>query len=74
MRIRLELANEAWHLNTDGDGNAVRTHIDFAKLWITKIQPYPSALLALDKELDSGKTSKTLFDKMFYKSLVLGKQ
>lgn len=74
LRIRLELANEAWYLNTDGDGSAVRAHIDFAKLWVTRLQPYPSALLALNKELETGKITRTIFNKTLYKSLVLGKQ
>ena len=48
LRIRLELANESWYINTDGDGSGIRSHIDFAKLWVTRLQPYPSALLALN--------------------------
>lgn len=74
VRIRLELADEAWYLNTDGNGNAIRSHIDFAKLWVTRLQPYPSALIALNKLLEGGRDTKTLFNKTLYKSMVLGKQ
>ena len=74
VRIRLELANEAWYINTDGDGSGIRSHIDFAKLWVTRLQPYPSALQSLNNQLETGKDTKTLFNKTLYKTLVLGNQ
>ena len=74
VRIRLELANEAWYVNTDGDGAGIRSHIDFAKLWVTRLQPYPSALLSLNNQLAAGHDTKTLFNKTLFKSIVLGKQ
>lgn len=74
VRIRMELANESWFVNTDGDGSTIRAHIDFAKLWVTRLQPYPAALQALNRQMELGKTSDSLFNKTLYKSLVLGKQ
>ena len=74
VRIRLELSNEAWYVNTDGDGAGIRAHIDFAKLWVTRLQPYPSALLSLNNQLAAGHDTKTLFNKTLFKSIVLGKQ
>ena len=74
VRIRLELSNEAWYVNTDGNGSGIRSHIDSAKLWVTRLQPYATALLSLNKQLEAGHDTKTLFNKTLYKSLVLGKQ
>ena len=74
VRIRLELSSEAWYVNTDGDGAGIRSHIDFAKLWVTRLQPYPSALLSLNNQLAAGHDTKTLFNKTLFKSIVLGKQ
>ena len=66
--------NEASYVNTDGDGAGIRSHIDYAKLWITRLQPYAPALLPLNNQLEAGHDTKTLFNKTLYKSLVLGKQ
>ena len=74
LRIRLELANESWYLNTDGNGSEIRSHIDFAKLWVSRITPYPAALQSLNSQLQAGAETRTLFNKTLFKSLVLGKQ
>ena len=74
VKIRLELADEAWYLNTDGDGGVMRSHVDYAKLWVTYLQPYSSALQALNNQLNSGESTKSIFNKTLYKSIVLGRQ
>jgi hypothetical protein len=76
IRLRLELAPESWILMSDQDGSAYQLNIDFAKLWVTRLHPYPSALASLNKALESGqgKVTKSIFNKTLYKSLVLGRQ
>ncbi|XP_069177093.1 uncharacterized protein [Procambarus clarkii] len=52
MRLRLELSPHAWVLNTSvDDGSKYRLHMDYAKLWVTRVFPYPSAYLALNSSL-----------------------
>ena len=40
VRVRLELANESWVLNTHQDGNSFKFNLDSAKLWVDRIVPW----------------------------------
>ena len=73
VRVRLELSPHAWLLNTSAtDGSKYRIHMDYAKLWVTRVFPYPSAYLALNGALVSSPDPVTYtFNRTISKTYVL---
>lgn len=70
VRIRLELADKAWFLNTHQDGNAFKFILDAAKLWVDRVVPQPSALESLNLSLTSQVIQYT-YNRTLYKTCVL---
>ena len=70
VKIRLELANQAWFLNTLGDINNISLKVNKAKLWIDRVIPHYNALGALNKALTT-KPIEYIFRKMLYKTYIV---
>ena len=75
VRIRLEMAKQAWFLNGVNNVADVQCNVDFAALHVTRLCPYPSALNSLNKALGAGtgRVTRTIFNKTLSKQLVLAK-
>ena len=72
LRIRLELANNAWILSNARDNAADVLHIDDAKLWIDKVIPQPNALTSLNESLSRpGKMISYVFDRTLTRTYAL---
>lgn len=70
VRIRLELANKSWILNTPLDGNTYQYRINSARLYLDRVTPYVSALEALRSSLALSPVEYT-FNRSLYKTYVL---
>ena len=73
VRIRLELASNAWIINTVApDGGGVGININRAKLWIDRVIPHHNAITALNYALAT-KPIEYIFNKTLYKTFVIGR-
>ena len=72
VRIRLELASDAWLVLAKDNADKIKVQINAAKLLYTKLFPYPNALLALNSALDAGSVVQYTFTKNLVKSYILG--
>ena len=72
LRIRLELANNAWILGTAKDDVSYVLHINDAKLWLDKVIPQPNALTSLNESLSRpGKTINYVFNRTLTRTYAL---
>ena len=71
VRIRLELANKSWILNTDQDGTTYKIKINSARMWIDRVIPHATALQSLNKSLTL-KPMQYTYNRTLYKTYVLG--
>ncbi|XP_068227639.1 uncharacterized protein [Palaemon carinicauda] len=71
LRIRLELANDSWVMNTDKEGHLNNLTIQQSKLWIDLVTPHYNAMAALNQSLLS-KPIQYIFSKSLYKTYVVG--
>ena len=71
IRLRLELANKNWIINTDQDGSKFSLKIKKAKLWIDRVIPYEAALTSLYNSLMLKPVEYT-YNRTLYKTHVLG--
>ncbi|XP_068233732.1 uncharacterized protein [Palaemon carinicauda] len=72
VRIKLELAPNAWFINSTARTEEFRFHLQEARLHIDKIIPRPPALLALHQALLNPNTAvETVFNKTLYRTYVL---
>lgn len=70
VRIRLELSNREFILNTDQDGKLFKVQVDLARVWLDRVTPYRSALEAFNNSL-RGRNIEYTFTRSLYKSYVL---
>ena len=70
VRVRLELANNNWIINSPAQGG-IQLNISKAKLWIDRVTPQHNAIIALNKALVT-KPMEYIFKKTLYKSYVIG--
>ena len=71
LRIRLEMANNAWLLKSDGDVSDVSINITRAKLWLDRVIPQYNAMTALNQAL-MVKPIEYVFQKTLHKTYVIG--
>ena len=71
VRIRLELANKSWILNTHQAGDGFRFKLNAAKLWVDRVTPHSTALESLNQSL-AMKTMQYTYNRTLYKTYVLG--
>ena len=71
LRIRLEMANNNWLLNSNGDVSEVSLNIRKAKLWLDRVLPHYNAMMALNEAL-SVKPIEYVFQKTLHKTYVVG--
>ena len=71
VRIRLEIANKSWVLNTHQDGTAYKIKIDSARMWVDRVIPHTAALQSLEKSLTLRPMQYT-YNRTLYKTYVLG--
>lgn len=72
VRVKLEIASDAWFINSPGDNSNIRFYLNEARLHIDRIVPRPPALLALHKALASPNNSvQSVFDKTLYRIYTL---
>ena len=71
VRIRLEMANNAWIIKTDTGGSNIKPYIRKAKLWIDRVTPHYNALSALNESLNM-KPLEYIFHKTLHKTYVIG--
>ena len=71
LRIRLEMANNAWILNSDGNVSDVSLNITKAKLWLDRVIPHYNAMTALNQSLVV-KPIEYVFQKTLHKTYVIG--
>jgi hypothetical protein len=70
-RIRIDLAPASVIIHSHDAGADYRYHIHLSKLWVRKVRPTPSALLALNRELISKNLSlEYLFERPLVKTLI----
>jgi len=69
VRIRLELANASVVLLSPDDA-IYKYRIDLCKLWCKKVEPNPSAMIALNKTLSMGNSIEYMFDRPLVKTVV----
>lgn len=70
IRIRLELANKAWIINTDQDGDAFRFKLESARMWVDRVIPQTAAMQSLNESLMTRSLNYT-FTRSLYKTYVL---
>ena len=71
LRIRLEMANKEWLLNSDGDLAGVFINVSKAKLWVDRVIPHYNAMTALNHALAT-KPIEYVFQKTLHKTYVIG--
>ena len=71
VRIRLEMANNNWILNTDTELTNVSLNVFKAKLWIDRVLPHYNAMMALNEALNL-KPIEYVFQKTIHKTYVVG--
>lgn len=71
VRIRLEMANNNWIMNTHTNGDANSFSIESVKLWVDRVTPHHNAMLALNKSLMISPV-QYVFNKTLYKTYVIG--
>ena len=72
LRIRLELANNAWILATAKEDARYVLHINDAKLWLDKVIPQPNALTSLNESLSRpGKVINYVFNRTLTRTYAL---
>ena len=71
VRIRLELANKSWLLNTHRDGTTYKIKIDSARMWVDRVIPHAAALQSLNKSLIL-KPMQYTYNRTLYKTYALG--
>lgn len=71
VRVRLELANKSWILNSHQDASAFRFKLEMAKLWVDRVVPHSPALESLNQAL-SLKPLQYTYNRTLYKTYVLG--
>ena len=71
LRIRLEMANNNWLLNSAGDVSNVRIKLHKAKLWLDRVIPHFNAMTALNQAL-TVKPIEYIFQKTLHKTYVVG--
>ena len=71
IRVRLELANNDWIINTNLGTDSIRLNVTKAKLWIDRVTPQYNAMNALNHALIT-KPLEYVFKKTLYKSFVIG--
>ena len=71
VRIRLELANNSWIMNTHQPGVNLKFKIDSIKLWVDRVVPRLEALNSLNQAL-SMKALQYTYNRTLYKTYVLG--
>ena len=75
VRLRLEIANKSWMLNTHEDGNSFKFILDSAKLWVDRVVPHVASLESLNLscvECCASKAFQYTYNRSLYKSYVLG--
>ena len=70
LRIRLELANNSWVMNLN-DNTANSLKIAMARLWMDRVTPHHSAMLALNESLRRSSV-QYIFNKTLHKTYVIG--
>ena len=70
VRIRLEMGNNNWILNSNTPHN-ISLNIRKAKLWVDRVTPHYNALTALNQALTI-KPVEYVFDKTLHKTYVIG--
>ena len=71
LRIRLEMANNSWLLNSPTDVSQTCLNIIKAKLWLDRVVPHFNAIMALNEAL-SVKPLEYVFQKTLHKTYVIG--
>ena len=71
LRIRLEMANNSWLLNSDQDLSQVNLNVEKAKLWVDRVIPHYNAMMALNQALNV-KPIEYVFQKTLQKTYVVG--
>ena len=70
LRIRLEMSNNGWLLNSHGDVSNISLNINRAKLWLDRVIPHYNAMLALNQAL-AVKPMEYVFQKTLQKAYVI---
>ncbi len=70
VRIRLELANKTWILNSHQDASSFKFKLEMAKLWVDRVTPHPPALESLNNSLTLNPMQYT-FNRTLNKTYVL---
>ena len=71
LRIRLEMANNSWIMNSNGDLADVNLKFHNVKLWVDKVIPHFNAMMVLNQAL-SHKPIEYVFQKTLHKTYVVG--
>lgn len=71
LRIRLELANNSWIMNTHQAGTNLKFKINSMKLWVDRVVPRTEALNSLNQALTM-KALQYTYNRTLYKTYVLG--
>ena len=71
VRIRLELANQNWIVNSSTADADISLNISKAALWIDRVIPHYNAMSALNTGLES-KPLEYIFNKTLHKTYVIG--
>lgn len=70
-RIRLEMANSAWVMNTPLGGRNYKLKLESARLLVDRVIPHPSALTSINNTLIVAPMQHT-YNRMLHKTCVLG--
>ncbi|XP_042855398.1 uncharacterized protein LOC122242213 [Penaeus japonicus] len=71
VRIRLEMANKAWVMNTHLDGQNYKIKIDSVRLLIDRVIPHASAIASMNNSLLTAPMQYT-YNRTLYKTYILG--
>ena len=71
LRIRLEMANNNWIINSNVDISNISLNIVKAKLWVDRVIPHYNSMLALNEAL-TVKPIEYVFQKTLHKTYVVG--
>lgn len=71
LRIRLEMASNNWIINANEGGGDYNLSIDLARLWLDRVTPHYSAMIALNNALTLNPV-QYIFNKTLHKTYVIG--
>ena len=71
VRIRLEMANNSWIMNTNEGGATTKVDVQMAKLWLDRVTPHYNSILALNDALTINPI-QYIFNKTLHKTYVIG--